>query len=185
MRLKNPVTGTGAPAPLDHPSHLKLGVRLPGRAGPRRHTNQRPVPRRASPGPRRAPAPALAQPAGNGGRASPVQAQEAAAGSGGPKASAAGRRGTEGRGRKSGTSPGVEGLLTRLRRGRRLPGSGRRSSLSPAPPPRPPAPQPGKTRLPAAKALTSSAGRAATPPAVTSAHCLPSADSGCYLRAPP
>lgn len=82
-RLKIPVTGTGgvppAPAPRDHPWHLKLGVRLPGRAGPCRHTNKRPVPRRASPGPRRAPAPAPAQPAGNGGRASPAPAQEAAA----------------------------------------------------------------------------------------------------------
>ncbi|XP_027455859.1 serine/arginine repetitive matrix protein 1-like [Zalophus californianus] len=65
-RLKNPATGTGgtpvaerppAAAPRDHPSHLKVGVRLLGRAGPRRHTNRRPVPRRASPGPRRAPAP--------------------------------------------------------------------------------------------------------------------------------
>lgn len=182
-RLKNPATGPGrtpmperppAPAPRDHPSHVKLRVRLPGRAGPCRHTNERPVPRRASPGPRRAPAPLPRSPgipgSGTGSR---------------PKASATAERGAEGRGRKSRTAPGAEGRLTRLRGGRRLPGLGRRGSLSPRASTETTGAAAGKDAAPRGKSthLLGWPGRYAA-----SCHHSPlpvQRRLGCYLRAPP
>lgn len=106
--------------------------------GPRRHTNKDASPRRASPAPRRAPAPR------------PCRRGERRAGNAGSLAQEAAvdrvawrppRRRELGeppdRGRKSGTSLRSEGGFSRLRCGRHLPGSGWRGSLRPEPQPRP------------------------------------------------
>lgn len=96
-----------------------------------------------------------------------------------------GKGSRRGQGRKSGTSQRAEGRFTRLRCGRRLLGLGRARHPQPRASAETTAPQREHTRPPVAGALTSSAGPAATPPAVTADHCLPSACSGCYLKAPP
>lgn len=131
--------------------------------GPRRHTNKDPDPRRASPAPRRAPA---QRPRHRGERRAGIAgslAQEAAADRAAwrpPRRRELGE--PPGGGRKRGTSLRSEGGFSRLRCGRHLPGSGRRGSLRPEPPPRP-----GRRRSrygcgspPLEGALTSSAGPA-------------------------
>ncbi|XP_038415126.1 proline-rich protein 2-like [Canis lupus familiaris] len=158
----------GAPrrSPAGSALQLAPGGPLPGRAGRRRHTGRGPVPGARHPGP------SGHQPRGKRRPGIPGAAQEAARRPrlpppphGEPGAEAGTAQGPGSRGAPHASPP-------------RPPPPPPPPGLGPAGQPEPrtsaapqpqPEPEPEPTRLPAARALTSSPGRAATPPAVTAA----------------